>query len=91
MKPGTIVIIKLVCFIIIGFCTPLSTALAQYANTGDWPTNIVWVCILIAALTGAATQVLSFLSNAFAEWKASQNGAHPPLTTPPPSTDIKTP
>jgi len=63
-----IVLAKGLCFVTIGACAPMSTALAQYANTGDWPSRIVWTVIIIASITGGATQLLSFLSGSFTNY-----------------------
>lgn len=66
MKLETLVILaKMFCFIVIGAGTPTATALAQWANSGEWPQPIQWVLIAVGALVGGCTQLLSFLSNSY--------------------------
>lgn len=61
---------------VIGGLTPLVTNLSQWANTGDWPGRINWVVILAGCGVGAATQLLSFLSQSFGDWKAAQTNGN---------------
>lgn len=68
----SIVILKGLCFALVGFFTPASTALAQYANTGEWPTHIVWVVIFISCCTSGATALLSYLSGSFSDYMAKR-------------------
>lgn len=78
MKPGTILSIKAGCFIVLGFTAPLVSGLSQWANTGEWPSRIVWVVMGAMCFQGAATQLLSFLSNAYSEYQKQKNGAPTP-------------
>ena len=74
MKIETVIIItKGLCFTVIGFTAPIAAGLAQYANTNEWPSKIVWVVIGIAAVAGGATQLLSFLSGSFSQYMAAKN------------------
>lgn len=71
MKLETAIIItKGACYAAIGGLTPLATSLTQWANDGVNPPVINWVVICSGCLVGAATQVLSFLSQSFGTWKA---------------------
>lgn len=88
MKLETVVIIfKAFCFVVIGGLTPLGTALGQWANEGTWPPRINWVVILSGCAVGGATQLLSFLSQSFGDWKAQRNvdagGTAPQITKQP--------
>lgn len=75
MKLETAVIItKGLCYVTIGGLTPLSAALAQWANTGEWPPRIIWVVVLSGCIVGGATQLLSFLSGSFSNYKQSRTG-----------------
>jgi hypothetical protein len=51
-----------------GFTAPIIVALAQWANTGEWPSNVVWVIIGAMAINGAASQLLSFLSSSYSDY-----------------------
>ena len=69
MKLGTAVVAtKGACFLIDGFTAPIIVGLAQWANTGEWPNNIVWIIILAMAIKGAASQLLSFLSSSYSDY-----------------------
>lgn len=76
MKLNTgIVIIKGLAFVTVGVGTSLATSLAQYVNTGEWPSRIAWWGVVIpACAVAAANSVLSFLSGSFAQYKAERNG-----------------
>ena len=58
------------CFMVLGATIPAGTGLAQWLNSGTWPPAINWVGICIGAAGGAATQLLSFLSQSFGDYKA---------------------
>lgn len=76
MKQGTAVLcIKGACFVVVGAGTPLITNLSQWANSGEWPARINWVVIIIGGVVGGATQLLSFLSESFAQYKAQPPAA----------------
>jgi hypothetical protein len=71
MKLDTAAIVtKGLCFTAIGFFTPLTAGLAQWANSGEWPGNIVWIVMGASCCVGAATQMLAFLSQSFGDYKA---------------------
>lgn len=72
MKPGTIVLLKLICWVIIGGLTPLVTGLTQWLGSGEWPPGINWVAIIAGCVVGAATQGLAFLSKTYGDWEASR-------------------
>lgn len=75
---------KAMCFVLIGFFTPLTTSLAQWANSGEQPSKIVWIIILATCMVGSATQLLSFLSGSYADYltKKNRNGKNGSVTTP---------
>lgn len=66
--PTAIVIVKGFCYVLIGGLTPLASCLAQWANDGSWPPKINWVVIVAGCVVGAATQLLSFLSEAYSDY-----------------------
>lgn len=70
MKQETVVLLaKGACYIIIGGLGPLVSGLGQWVDTGEWPPAINWVVIAAGCLIGAATQMLSFLSQSYGNWK----------------------
>jgi hypothetical protein len=70
MKQETVVLLaKGACYITIGGLTPLTTGLGQWIDTGEWPPLVNWVVIGAGCLVGAATQLLSFLSQSYGNWK----------------------
>jgi hypothetical protein len=71
MKIETAVIgTKGLCFTLIGMLTPLTVGLAQWANTGEWPSPIIWIITGASCGVGGATQLLAFLSQSFGDYKA---------------------
>lgn len=78
-----VVVTKGACLTADGFLGPIVVGLAQWANTGEWPSNIVWVIILAMAFKGAANSLLGFLSQSFGNWKAQRTvdagGTAPPF------------
>lgn len=76
MKLDTVIIIaKMACFVAIGFFTPLTVGLAQWADVNEWPSKINWVVIGSSCVIGGATQLLSFLSQSYSQYTQSRNGA----------------
>ena len=71
--PTAIVIAKGLCYVLIGGLTPVASAVSQWQNDGSWPPHIAWVVIGSACLVGAATQLLSFLSEAYSDYLKQQN------------------
>lgn len=80
MRSDTLmVVVKGACYMAIGGLTPLTTNLAQWANSGEWPSRINWVVILGGCGVGAATQLLSFLSGSYSDYvKGRANGSGAP-------------
>lgn len=75
MKLDTsIVLAKCGCYVLIGFFTPLTVGLAQWANTGDWPPRIIWVIMGASCCVGAASQLLSFLSGSYSDYLTKRTG-----------------
>lgn len=74
MKLNTIVIsAKGFCYLTIGVFTPWAAALAQWIGTGEWPPRIVWIAVILpASAIGGASQLLSFLSGSFTEYKTQK-------------------
>lgn len=74
MKLDTsIVVTKGFCYLMIGVFTPWAAALAQWINSGEWPARIVWVGVILpASAVGGASQLLAFLSNTWADYKAAR-------------------
>lgn len=80
MKEGTVeVVIKGACYFAVGGLAPLASSLGQWVNSGDWPPRIAWVVILSGCITGAFTQLLSYMSGSYASYKAKGNGNGAPL------------
>lgn len=84
MKVDSVVLLsKAACYLIIGLCAPLGASLAQWANSGESPSRVTWVVIIGACLTGGATQMLSFFSQSYGNWKAGQTNGSPATETKP--------
>ena len=86
MKLDTIAVItKGLCYVIMGGLTPLSTGLAQWVDSGEWPPRINWLIIIAGCFVGAATQMLAFLSQSFGQLQAAArtNGNGAPPVEPP--------
>ena len=77
---AVVVSAKAWCFITIGFFTPLTVGLAQWANSGQWPGAIIWVITGASCMVGAASQLLSFLSGSYSDYVAGRKNVTPPLT-----------
>jgi hypothetical protein len=84
MKLETVIVItKGLCFTVMGGLTPLAAGLGQWVDAGTWPPTINWVVIGAGCAVGAATQLLSFLSQSFGDYKiAMKNGGSAPETKP---------
>ena len=74
MKLNTAIIItKGLCYLLVGVFTPWSAALAQWVNSGEWPSKIIWVGVLLpVSAIGGASSLLAFLSGSFTEYKAQK-------------------
>jgi hypothetical protein len=58
---------------LIGTFTPWTAALAQWANSGEWPSKIVWIGIIMpASVVGGASALLSFLSGSYSKYVADK-------------------
>ncbi len=81
MKMSTaVIIVKGLCYMVIGGLTPLTSGLAQWIEGGVIP-QLNWIVIIAGCCVGAATQVLSFLSQSYGNYKAecaNGNGAVKP-------------
>lgn len=75
MKSDTLVLVlKGVCYVLIGAGTPMAASLAQWGDSSTWPPRIQWVIITIGAVVGGATQLLSYLSGSYSDWTQARNG-----------------
>lgn len=85
MKTQTVVLFtKGACYITIGGLGPLASGLGQWIDTGTWPPPINWVVILAGCFIGAATQMLSFLSQSYGNYKLEMQTTAGTTPTPPP-------
>lgn len=82
---SSIVIAKGICYVLIGFFTPLTVGLAQWANTEQWPSKIIWVVMGASCCVGAASQLLSYLSGSYSDFltKRASNGGTQQFTKTP--------
>ncbi len=89
MKLETFIIItKGVAYVSIGVFTPWTAALSQWINSGEWPSKIIWIgLILPASFIGGATQWLAFCSSSWNTYrqqqKADSTGVSQTVTTEP--------
>lgn len=68
-QDSAIIIAKGAAHILVGAFTPWAAALAQWSNSGETPSTIVWVGVIApASIVGGASALLSFLSGAYAEY-----------------------
>lgn len=75
MKHDTFtLVLKGVCYVLIGAGTPMAASLAQWGDSGQMPPRIQWVIITIGAIVGGATQLLSYLSGSYSDWTQARNG-----------------
>jgi hypothetical protein len=67
MRQQTVIVIaKGACHVLIGAFTPWAAALAQWANSGESPSKMVWLGVILpASMVGAASQLNGFLSGAY--------------------------
>lgn len=74
MKLDTFIIItKGLAYVGIGVFTPWAAALSQWINSGEWPSKIIWVgLILPASAIGGATQWLAFCSSSWNTYRQQQ-------------------
>lgn len=74
MKLDTAVIVtKCACSVAIGAGAAFTTGIAQWFNTGDWPPRIAWIGILVGAATAGASNLYSFLSGSFTNYKRERD------------------
>lgn len=70
MRQDTAVLIaKCAAHVLVGAFTPWAAALAQWANSGETPSAIVWIGIIApASIVGGSSALLSFLSGSYAKY-----------------------
>jgi hypothetical protein len=82
-----IVVSKGFAYLIVGIFSPWIAALGQWANSGEWPSRIVWVGVILPlSAIGGATQWLAFCSSSWKDYKDQRdNGGQPlqPVLQPP--------
>lgn len=71
------------CHAVLGVGVPLGVSLAQYANTGDWPSKIVWWGVVVpACAVGLANSLLAWTGSSFKTYmddkKEEESKADPP-------------
>jgi hypothetical protein len=83
MKPDTtVMVLKGACYVLIGFFTPLTVGLAQWANSDQWPSRLIWIIMGASCMVGAASQLLSYLSGSYSDFvKGRANGSGGPTDT----------
>lgn len=75
MSRGAIIWIKLICHLVIGVFGPWAASLAQWINSGEWPSRIVWLGVILpASAIGGAGAVLAFISSSFSDYQRAMNG-----------------
>lgn len=68
-----VVFIKALCVVTIACGTALSTSLAQYANTGEWPSRIVfWGVVIPSCMVAIGNSLYAFLSGSFSNYTAKR-------------------
>lgn len=83
-----IIIAKGAAHVTVGAFTPWTAALAQWIGSGEWPSRIVWIGVILpASLIGAGSALQAFLSASFtnyrAQAKADSTGKSQTVTTEP--------
>ena len=86
IKLDTIVLVaKACCYMILGFFTPLTVGLAQWANSGEFPGPLIWIVMFASCVVGMASQLLSFMSGSYGDYlssrKSQSNGNQPSFDT----------
>lgn len=72
-----VLLLKLFCHLIIGVFTPWAAALAQWANSGEWPPKIIWIGVILpASAISGASALTGFLSGSYRSYqeKRKENG-----------------
>jgi len=73
MKLDTFIILsKGAAYVLTGFFSPWTAALAQWNNSGEWPPRISWVIILAVSVCGAASAWLAFCSGAWKDYETQK-------------------
>lgn len=74
MKSDTIILwFKAFCYVVVGAGSAMITSLGQWANSGEWPNKINWVMIITGAAVGGASQLLSFFSSAWSDYRDARS------------------
>lgn len=73
MKLDTFIILsKGAAYVLAGFFSPWTAALAQWSNSGEWPPKISWVVILSVSIVSAASAWLAFCSGSWKDYEAQK-------------------
>jgi hypothetical protein len=84
MKIDTIVIMsKGAAYTLTGFFAPWSAALAQWANSDQWPPRISWVVLITVSIGSACSAWLAFCSGSWKEYRQQMKAddAQEPVVT----------
>lgn len=74
MNKTVVLYAKALCYLTIGVFTPWSVALAQWVNTGETPSRIIWLGVILpASAVGGASQLLAFLSSSFGKYQQEKD------------------
>lgn len=66
---------KAACYFLIGFGTPLSAGLVPWVNSHEFPDEVTWVALIIAAVVGGATSMLAFFSGTYSDYVRGRSTA----------------
>ncbi len=70
-----ILVTKGACFCIAAVSLQLGQALAQWSNSGEWPSRLQWIIVVAGCAGAGANAILSFLSGSYADFvKGRVNG-----------------
>jgi len=59
-------------YVTIGFCGPMGAGIAQWANSGETPSMIMWAGLTLGSIVGGATQWLAFCSSSWNTYRQQQ-------------------
>lgn len=72
---SAVLLTKGTCFFLAAVCLQLAQALAQWSNSGEWPSRLQWIIVIAGCVAAGANALLSFLSGSYADFvKGRVNG-----------------
>lgn len=84
MKSDTVtMVIKGIGFVGGAIATQYVNAIAQWANTGDWPARINWHVIIGSTVAAGFIALGGFMSGSYADWKKNRVDNNPTRTNAP--------